>query len=95
MIDNFNDIKPIGLEFQPTKKIESEKYLMNPITLSWFTKLAAKIFENLFNIISPEIKNELQKFLNDLYLKAKQTSNPFDDFGVKLLATILNITLND
>lgn len=96
MEDNFSDIKFNGLEIQPIKlEIKNKENFKMNSTMNWVLKIAAKLFETFFNLASPEIKNLLNNFVIDLYNKAKATPNPFDDFAVKTLATILNIQLPD
>jgi hypothetical protein len=45
--------------------------------------------------LSSHIRELLTTYLCDLYRKAKETPNFWDDFFVELLADVLNIELQD
>jgi len=47
------------------------------------------VLEHVIKEITPEIRTELARLLNDLETKAKKTPNKFDDFFVKLLKWLL------
>lgn len=54
-----------------------------------FSGVLGKILE----AITPALREAIENFLKELYAKAKQTSNPWDDFLVELLAAVLGIKL--
>ena len=65
------------------------------ITYQILMKLVKEIFELIMPRLSAHIRELLSVYLNELYKKAKETENIFDDFFVELLADILNIELQD
>lgn len=87
-IVNTSDIplKAFDLETINIKK----DYNMN---FSWLTTILSKLFTSLFEIITPSLRDELTSFIKDLYQKALKTNNPYDDYLIKILADLLNITL--
>jgi hypothetical protein len=65
------------------------------VTYSFFINLAVKVLGAIIQVISPEIRKLVQDSMQRLYDNAKQTPNPWDDFFVKLIATILGVELKD
>ena len=61
--------------------------------MNFLESIAIQVLKPLFAILTPEIKAELQNFLQTLYTKAKATSSPLDDFAIALLAGILGVTV--
>lgn len=61
------------------------------IAWGWILELAMKILVPLFNMITPELKQLLNDFLTQLYVKALATENPWDDFAIGFLMDILAI----
>lgn len=59
----------------------------------WVSILAiiGQMFAPLVGAITPVIKDELNKFMTELYKKALATPNPWDDFFVGLLLDIMVI----
>jgi hypothetical protein len=55
--------------------------------------MVKEIFELIMPKLSESIKQMLSVYLNDLYKKAKETDNVFDDLFVELLADVLGIDL--
>lgn len=55
--------------------------------------LIVKVFGSVVKLISPELRQWITDLVVELYKKAKATDNPWDDFLVELLATILGIDL--
>jgi len=51
------------------------------------------IIGQIVKVVSPELRKMLVEMIINLYEKAKQTENPWDDFLVELLAQILAIDL--
>ena len=60
------------------------------ILIQAFSGVLGKVLE----AVTPAIRESLENFLKELYGKAKQTPNPWDDFLVEMLATILGVKLN-
>jgi len=65
------------------------------ITYNFFVSLAIKVLGAIISVISPEIRRLVERTVNNLYEEAKKTSNPWDDFFVKLLAAILGVKLKE
>ena len=63
------------------------------MNFSWLIRLLISTFKPFANLLSENIKNELQDFIRSLYQKALATENIWDDFFVKILADILSIDL--
>ena len=55
------------------------------------TKICILFFKPLMGLITKPIKDELENFVKNLYVKAKNTDSPIDDLLVKALATVLSI----
>jgi len=71
-------------------------YLNKPeikMNTSFFVSLAVKVLTPFLSLITSPIKTELETFVKNLYVKAKNTESPLDDMFVKLLADILGITV--
>ena len=56
-------------------------------------KLLIGILPTILAYMTPKIREEIEGFVLRLWDKAKETENELDDFGVELLAAILNIEL--
>jgi len=69
--------------------------MIKGITYQILMKLVKEIFELIMPRLSSHIRELLTAYLNELYKKAKETENIFDDFFVELLADILNVELQD
>ena len=67
--------------------------MIKGITYQILMKLIKEIFELIMPKLSESIRQILTTYLNDLYKKAKETSNFWDDFFVELLADVLGIEL--
>lgn len=68
----------------------------NPgIGWTWLVDLLIKALGVIFPIVTPTIKKALEEFLKDLYVKAKETANPWDDFLVKFLLRVLDIEFTE
>lgn len=66
----------------------------NPgIGFTWIIQLLVQIFSTILPVITPSLKGALEEFLLELYQKAKETANPWDDFLVKFLLRMLSITV--
>ena len=68
---------------------------VNPgVGFTWLIGILVQIFSTIMPIITPSIKKALEEFLLDLYERAKETTNPWDDFLIKFLLRILNIPIS-
>jgi len=66
----------------------------NPgVGFTWIINLLIQVFSTILPVITPSLKKELEDFLLGLYNKAKETPNPWDDFLIKFLLRIMNITV--
>ena len=65
---------------------------MNYLTL---IKIVAKFLGLILPIVTPEIREALKGALQNLYEKAKATDNPWDDYLIYFLLTILNFKEKD
>jgi len=64
----------------------------NPgIGWTWIINLLVKALSVLLPVLTPEIRKLLEESLLDLYKKAVETPNPWDDFLVRMLLRILSI----
>jgi len=74
--------------------MQKEFKIPNPgIGFTWVIELLIKILAALLPLITPSIRKALEEFLLDLYKKALETPNPWDDFLVKFFLRILNIPI--
>jgi len=67
--------------------------MIKGITYQILMKLIKEIFELVMPNLSSHIRELLIAYLNELYKRAKETENVFDDYFVELLADILGIEL--
>ena len=64
----------------------------NPgVGFTWVINLLINALGSILPVLTPMIKDSLSAFLTDLYKKAVETPNPWDDFVVKFLLRILSI----
>lgn len=64
----------------------------NPgVGFTWVINLLINALGSILPALTPMIKEALTSFLTDLYKKAVETPNPWDDFVVKFLMRILSI----
>lgn len=61
------------------------------IKWEWLKTLLIRVLRGIFGVISPEIKDFLTEALQNLYRKAEETENPWDDMFVGFLLDILGI----
>lgn len=52
-------------------------------------ELLMRFLPLVLRVVSPELAKELGTFLDNLEAKAKETANPWDDYFVAALRTIL------
>lgn len=65
------------------------------ITHKLILEIVKKLISALLPIMSEEIRKLLIATMNELYVKAKETENPWDDFVVRLICDILDIPVKD
>lgn len=64
----------------------------NPgINWTWIINLIVTVLKPIVAIVTPIIREELEKALLKLYAKAEATDNPWDDFLVEVLLKLLGI----
>jgi len=64
----------------------------NPgVGFTWIINLLINVLGSILPVLTPMIRESLSAFLTDLYKKAVETPNPWDDFVVKFLLRILSI----
>lgn len=64
----------------------------NPgINWTWIVNLLVTVLKPIVGIVTPIIREELEKALLKLYAKAEASDNPWDDFLVEILLKILGI----
>ena len=66
----------------------------NPgVSFTWIINLIISALGSILPVLTPMIREALTAFLIDLYKKAIETPNPWDDFVVKFLMRILSIPI--
>ena len=55
-----------------------------------FAKIILSILSEMIKKLSPQIRQQINKFLDDLEKQAQQTKSPYDDIFVKLIKAIFN-----
>lgn len=66
----------------------------NPgVSFTWIIHLIISALGSILPVLTPMIREALIVFLTDLYKKAVETPNPWDDFVVKFLMRILSIPI--
>ena len=64
----------------------------NPgISWAWIINLIVTVLKPIVAIVTPILREELEKALLKLYAKAEASDNPWDDFLVEVLLKILDI----
>lgn len=61
--------------------------------MSW--KILIKQFALVLMTTSPVFREALREFVKSLYVKAISTDNPFDDFFVEFLASLLKLEVTE
>lgn len=83
----------LGLRPNPGEGFEEIK-LPNPgIGWTWIVDMLIRILAALLPILTPTIREELERFLLAWYAKAMETTNPWDDFLARFLLRILQIPI--
>jgi hypothetical protein len=60
---------------------------------SWILNLIVSVLGPLISLLTPQIKDALTEFVQNLYDKAQGTDNPVDDVFVRFLAALLDVEL--
>jgi hypothetical protein len=60
---------------------------------SWILNLIVSVLGPLISLLTPQIKEALTEFVQNLYDKAQATDNPVDDVFVRFLAALLDVDL--
>ena len=64
----------------------------NPgISWTWIVNLLVTVLKPIMEILTPMIREELEKLAVKFYEKAEATPNPWDDFIAELLLKILGL----
>jgi hypothetical protein len=63
------------------------------ITYDFWLSLSIKVLSTILDVVTPSLRKVLGDYVQDLYNKAKETENPWDDFFVKLLASLVGVEL--
>ncbi len=62
----------------------------NPgVNWTWLINLLVAVLAPVVAVLTKGIREELIKFLTDLYKKAEETPNPWDDFVVEFFLRVL------
>lgn len=61
------------------------------VTWTFWERITIAILSAILRAVSPILREALQKAIKELYEKAKQTDNPYDDMFIALLARLLGI----
>ena len=61
---------------------------------AFILSLAGKVLGAILSVVTPIIKEQVESFVKELWVKVKQTENPTDDIFVEALAKVLNIDLD-
>lgn len=63
------------------------------MTWTLWERITIAVLSAILRAVSPILREALQKAMKELYEKAKQTDNPYDDMCISLLARLLGIEL--
>lgn len=58
---------------------------------TWLIPVISSIVTSIIESASPLLKNDLDAFANSFYVKAKATTNPWDDILASLIMIIAGI----
>lgn len=74
--------------------METSFKMPNPgVSFTWIINLIISALGSILPVLTPMIREALTAFLSDLYKKALETPNPWDDFVVKFLLRVLSIPI--
>lgn len=57
--------------------------------------LLAKMLPMILGRMTPILREELEKLMRSLYVKALQTENPWDDMALEFIGSVLGVSLED
>lgn len=60
---------------------------------TWLIKVVLSALSIIMPVITPVLREELERFLVSYYQKAVETPNPWDDFLARFLLRILSIPI--
>jgi len=63
------------------------------ISKGWLLSIVLAVIRPLVKLITPDIEKQMEKFVKDLYVKAQDTPNVFDDMFVEFIAELLDVEL--
>ena len=63
------------------------------MTWKFWVELGIRVLGAIIKLVSPEIREAGEKIMKEWYEKAKQTDNPWDDYLVELIASLLGFKL--
>ena len=63
------------------------------ISKGWLLSIVLAVIRPLVKLVTPDIEKEMEKFVKDLYVKAQDTPNVFDDMFVEFIAELLDVEL--
>lgn len=61
------------------------------VSWSWLIPLIVSVLKPVIKVLTPMIREAMEKWLKEWYPKAVATPNPWDDFLVGILCDILGI----
>lgn len=61
------------------------------ITWGWILKIMVPIFKKLLEMMTPKLEKALEDFLLEMYKKALETENPWDDMAFGFLLELFDI----
>ena len=63
------------------------------ISKGWLLSIVLAVIRPLVKLVTPDIEQSREKFVKDLYVKAQDTPNVFDDMFVEFIAELLDVEL--
>ena len=63
------------------------------ISKGWLLSIVLAVIRPLIKLVTPDIEKSMEKFVKDLYVKAQDTPNVFDDMFVEFIAELLDVEL--
>jgi len=63
------------------------------ISKGWLLSIVLAVIRPLVKLVTPDIEKQMEKFVKDLYVKAQDTPNVFDDMFVEFIAELLDVEL--
>lgn len=61
------------------------KLPMSGIGFTWIIGIVANLLGDVLPLVTPSVKKGLEALLFELYQKAMETSNPWDDFLIRFI----------